>query len=110
MRYFFKLIDFYLIQFNLGNPLNENHIRWERVDYEMSEKTKVKYENGTSFLHISNANRDDIGHFRCIADNRVANPVSRDALLIVKCKLAVMILSLVLLLLSLLLSLCCHSH
>lgn len=68
-----------------GNPLNENHIRWERLDYEMSTK-KVKYENGTSTLHIDNAQRDDIGHFRCIADNRVANPVSRDALLIVKCK------------------------
>lgn len=70
-----------------GNPLNENHIRWERVDYEMSEKTKMTYENGTSFLHISDAQRDDIGHFRCIADNRVANPISRDVLLIVKCKL-----------------------
>jgi Immunoglobulin I-set domain len=74
---------------NLGNPLIEAHIRWERVDYEMNEKTQQKYENGTSFLHISNAQRDDIGHFRCIADNRVANPVSRDALLIVKCKLAI---------------------
>src|SRR5690349_944694 len=41
----------------LGNPLNENHIRWERVDYEMSAKTKSSYENGTSYLHISNAQR-----------------------------------------------------
>lgn len=69
-----------------GNPLNENHIRWERVDYEMDTKTQTKYENGTSTLHIASAQRADIGHFRCIADNRVANPVSRDALLIVKCK------------------------
>jgi nephron len=79
----FLLLPQYSIK---GNPLNENHIRWERVDYEMSAKTKVRYENGMSFLHIVNAQRDDIGHFRCIADNRVANPVSRDALLIVKCK------------------------
>jgi hypothetical protein len=69
-----------------GNPLNENHIRWERVDYEMGTKTETTYENGMSTLHIANAQRADIGHFRCIADNRVANPVSRDALLIVKCK------------------------
>lgn len=75
---------------NKGNPLNENHIRWERVDYEMSEKTKTSFENGTSYLHISNAQRDDIGHFRCIADNRVANPISRDVLLIVKCKMMAM--------------------
>jgi nephron len=53
----------------------------------MNAKTKATYENGTSYLHISNAQRDDIGHFRCIADNRVANPISRDVLLIVKCKL-----------------------
>lgn len=57
----------------------------------MSAKTKVRYDNGTSFLHISNAQRDDIGHFRCIADNRVANPVSLDALLIVKCKFLLII-------------------
>ena len=60
----------------------------------MSAKTKIRYENGTSFLHISNAQRDDIGHFRCIADNRVANPVSRDALLIVKCMLMMILTSL----------------
>lgn len=53
----------------------------------MSAKTKASFENGTSYLHISNAQRDDIGHFRCIADNRVANPISRDVLLIVKCKM-----------------------
>jgi nephron len=47
----------------------------------------MTYENGTSYLHIIDAQRDDIGHFRCIADNRVANPISRDVLLIVKCEL-----------------------
>lgn len=52
----------------------------------MGTKTQTNYENGVSTLHIANAQRADIGHFRCIADNRVANPVSRDALLIVKCK------------------------
>ena len=52
----------------------------------MSAKTKTTFENGTSYLHITNAQRDDIGQFRCIADNRVANPISRDVLLIVKCK------------------------
>lgn len=71
----------------IGNPLNENHIRWERVDYDLSDKTHQTYDNGTSYLHITDAQRDDIGHFRCIADNRVANPISRDVLLIVKCKL-----------------------
>lgn len=81
LRFLFACLSDYT-----GNPLNENHIRWERVDYEMSSKTKTSFENGTSYLHILNAQRDDIGQFRCIADNRVANPISRDVLLIVKCK------------------------
>lgn len=69
-----------------GNPLTENHIRWERLDYN-SSKMFTTYDNGTSFLHIPKAQREDIGNFRCIADNRVANPISRDVLLIVKCML-----------------------
>lgn len=69
-----------------GKPLSEEHVRWERLGYDMSEKTKVTFLNGTSYLHIKNARREDVGNFRCIADNRVANPTSRDVLLIVKCK------------------------
>lgn len=52
----------------------------------MSTKTKITFVNGTSYLHIKNARREDVGNFRCVADNRVANPTSRDVLLIVKCQ------------------------
>lgn len=69
-----------------GKPLSEEHVRWERLGYEMNEKTTVTFVNGTSYLHIKNARREDVGNFRCIADNRVANPTSRDVLLVVKCK------------------------
>lgn len=69
-----------------GKPLTEEHVRWERLGYDMGEKTKVTFVNGTSYLHIKNARREDVGNFRCIADNRRANPTSRDVLLIVKCK------------------------
>lgn len=68
-----------------GKPLGEEHIRWERLGYDMAAKTKTKFENNTSYLHIKNAQRDDVGNFRCVADNRVSNPTSRDVLLIVKC-------------------------
>lgn len=69
-----------------GKPLTEEHVRWEREDYDMDGRTETTFANGTSFLHIRNAQREDVGNFRCIADNRVANPTSRDILLIVKCK------------------------
>lgn len=69
-----------------GKPLSEEHIRWERLDYDMTIKTSRTFANGTSYLHIKNAQREDVGNFRCIADNRVSNPTSRDVLLIVKCK------------------------
>lgn len=70
-----------------GKPLTEDHVRWERLGYEMvAPKAVVTFANGTSFLHIKDAQRADVGNFRCVADNRVANPTSRDVLLIVKCK------------------------
>lgn len=75
-----------LLFFVAGKPLTEEHIRWERVGYDMTVKTSTTYANGTSYLHIKDARRADVGNFRCIADNRVANPTSRDVLLIVKCK------------------------
>ncbi|XP_054089208.1 nephrin isoform X2 [Zeugodacus cucurbitae] len=67
-----------------GKPLTEEHIKWERVAYDMSKKTTTSFVNGTSYLHIKDARREDVGNFRCIADNRVANPTNRDILLIVK--------------------------
>lgn len=69
-----------------GKPLNEEHVRWERLGYDMGSKTKVSFVNGTSYLLIKNTRREDVGNFRCVADNRVANPTSRDVLLVVKCK------------------------
>ncbi|XP_049307143.1 nephrin isoform X1 [Bactrocera dorsalis] len=67
-----------------GKPLTEEHIKWERVAYDMTVKTTTSFVNNTSYLHIKDARREDVGNFRCIADNRVANPTNRDVLLIVK--------------------------
>ncbi|XP_067629154.1 nephrin isoform X1 [Eurosta solidaginis] len=67
-----------------GKPLTEEHIKWERVAYDMSAKTTTSFMNGTSYLKINSAQREDVGNFRCVADNRVANPTNRDVLLIVK--------------------------
>lgn len=69
-----------------GKPLTDEHVRWERLGYDMTAKTTTTFTNGTSYLTIKDAQRDDVGNFRCVADNRVANPTSRDVLLIVKCK------------------------
>lgn len=69
-----------------GKPFTEEHVRWERLGYDMDEKTETTFVNDTSYLHIKDATREDVGNFRCVADNRVANPTSQDVLLIVKCK------------------------
>uniref|UniRef100_A0A8W7P8P6 Ig-like domain-containing protein n=1 Tax=Anopheles coluzzii TaxID=1518534 RepID=A0A8W7P8P6_ANOCL len=47
-------------------------------------KTTTGYANGTGTLVVKDAQREDVGNFRCIADNRVAAPDSRNVLLIVK--------------------------
>ncbi|XP_032571138.1 nephrin isoform X2 [Drosophila sechellia] len=67
-----------------GKPLTEEHVKWERVGYDMTVKTSTTFANGTSYLHIKDAKREDVGNFRCVADNRVDNPTNRDILLIVK--------------------------
>ncbi|XP_016957416.1 nephrin isoform X2 [Drosophila biarmipes] len=67
-----------------GKPLSDEHVKWERVGYDMTVKTSTTFANGTSYLHIKDAQREDVGNFRCVADNRVANPTNRDILLIVK--------------------------
>ncbi|XP_058123350.1 nephrin-like [Anopheles ziemanni] len=67
-----------------GKPLTPEHVRWERAGYDLKAKTSTAYANGTSQLVLRDAQREDVGHFRCIADNRVAGPASRDVLLIVK--------------------------
>ncbi|XP_036669807.2 nephrin isoform X1 [Drosophila suzukii] len=67
-----------------GKPLSDEHVKWERVGYDMTVKTSTTFANGTSYLHIKDAQRADVGNFRCVADNRVANPTNRDILLIVK--------------------------
>ncbi|XP_052843338.1 nephrin isoform X2 [Drosophila gunungcola] len=67
-----------------GKPLTEEHVKWERLGYDMTVKTSTTFANGTSYLHIKDAQREDVGNFRCVADNRVANPTNRDILLIVK--------------------------
>ncbi|ETN64564.1 nephrin [Anopheles darlingi] len=74
-------------------PLTPEHIRWERPGYDLALKTSTTYVNGTSTLLVKDAHRDDVGNFRCIADNRVPAgagggggkpPSARDVLLIVK--------------------------
>uniref|UniRef100_A0A182I5V6 Uncharacterized protein n=3 Tax=Anopheles arabiensis TaxID=7173 RepID=A0A182I5V6_ANOAR len=67
-----------------GNPLTPDHIRWERDGYDLRAKTTTGYANGTGTLVVKDAQREDVGNFRCIADNRVAAADSRNVLLIVK--------------------------
>lgn len=66
----------------------EEHITWKRDNYkELDSKTWTTYEkNGTSFLHIKNAVREDVGAFQCVADNKVGNKSFKDVWLLVKFK------------------------
>lgn len=74
--------------FKTGNPLLEEHITWKRDDYEeFSSKTSTTYEkNGTSYLHVKKAVREDVGAFQCIANNGVGNKTIKDVWLLVRFK------------------------
>ncbi|XP_052891416.1 nephrin-like [Anopheles moucheti] len=67
-----------------GNPLTPEHVRWERTGYDLKAKTTAAYANATGALVVKDAHREDVGNFRCIADNHVGEPAGRDVLLIVK--------------------------
>ncbi|KAI8035746.1 hypothetical protein M5D96_011496, partial [Drosophila gunungcola] len=43
-----------------GKPLTEEHVKWERLGYDMTVKTSTTFANGTSYLHIKDAQREDV--------------------------------------------------
>lgn len=68
-----------------ANPQIDNMVRWSREDYDMT-KTKQRYENGKSFLTVLQLEKTDRGKFKCTASNGIGKPVSKEAMLIVKCE------------------------
>ncbi|KAL5285582.1 NPHS1 family protein [Megaselia abdita] len=70
-----------------GNPLKEEHIRWQRNDYDISsdnERIRITYSNGTSRLYIANVERNDVGNFTCIADNGKGASSLKNVMLLVE--------------------------
>lgn len=70
----------------MARPLAAEHVTWIRAGYDMSQRTTITYDNGTSYLHISRVQRSDIGNFTCVVDNQRGPPAQRDVLLVVQCK------------------------
>ncbi|KAL4706177.1 hypothetical protein ACJJTC_015045, partial [Scirpophaga incertulas] len=70
-----------------GNPLNADHIRWERENYDMSSKPLAfEPRNFTSYLTIPKATRNDVGTFQCVVDNGVGGETRENVTLVVKFK------------------------
>ncbi|XP_037292504.1 nephrin-like [Manduca sexta] len=70
-----------------GNPLTSDHIRWERKGYKIDPKS-VTFEprNSTSYLHINQPTREDVGNFKCVVDNGIGGESKENVMLIVKFK------------------------
>ncbi|XP_046676056.1 nephrin isoform X1 [Homalodisca vitripennis] len=69
-----------------GNPLSGVHVTWKRDNYNIAERSEVSFKNNTSFLIIHRPTKEDIGTFRCVANNGLTNQSSKDAYLVVKHK------------------------
>ncbi|KAI5639581.1 immunoglobulin domain-containing protein [Phthorimaea operculella] len=70
-----------------GNPLNADHIRWERPDYEIDYgKVFFDQKNFTSTLLIEKASRNDVGKFQCVVDNGKGGETRQEVMLVVKFK------------------------
>ncbi|RVE44076.1 hypothetical protein evm_011269 [Chilo suppressalis] len=70
-----------------GNPLNSDHFKWVRKNYDISSKS-ITFEsrNSTSYLTIPKATRDDVGTFQCVVNNGVGGETRQDVMLVVKFK------------------------
>ena len=71
-----------------SNPVTPDMVTWTRTGYDMSAKTKQRSEGSKSYLTVYELVREDTGTFKCIADNGIGEPATRNAKLIVKCKLS----------------------
>uniref|UniRef100_A0A0A9W594 Nephrin n=2 Tax=Lygus hesperus TaxID=30085 RepID=A0A0A9W594_LYGHE len=70
-----------------GSPLTSDHVSWRRSDYpDMLHRTNVTWSNGTSFLVVKNAVKEDIGNFRCAVNNGLGEESFKDIFLTVEHK------------------------
>ncbi|XP_037082277.1 nephrin-like isoform X2 [Pollicipes pollicipes] len=67
-----------------ANPTTADMITWHRDDFDFSDsRVTMFYGNGSSYLTVRNATREDIGEFLCRVDNGVGK-VTATARLLVK--------------------------
>ncbi|XP_037946701.1 nephrin [Teleopsis dalmanni] len=67
-----------------AKPLSAAHVYWVRNGYNMEDRTSTTFINNTSYLHIKQVQRKDVGNFTCIADNQRGKIDQRNVLLIVQ--------------------------
>ena len=71
-----------------GSPMGEEDITWYKggTSIEILGKYSLSYSNKTSYLHIENPGRDDVGEFQCNVNNGIGNVTSDPILFITNCK------------------------
>ncbi|KAK9509902.1 hypothetical protein O3M35_004793 [Rhynocoris fuscipes] len=70
-----------------GSPLSPEHVTWRRPDYpDMLHRTTVTWRNGTSYLTVHSASKEDIGFFQCAVHNGLGNESTKNIFLIVEHK------------------------
>ena len=66
-----------------ANPITETTLSWHRDSFDLaSSRVSVFSRNGTSYLTVHNATRQDSGQFQCRADNGVGQAAATATLLV----------------------------
>ena len=66
-----------------ANPIDDEMITWYREGFDLSSgRVSTFTRNGTSYLTVHNATKEDIGQFQCRADNGVGQATATAALLV----------------------------
>ena len=68
----------------IGNPAPI--IFWTKDGSSLSNSSRIRFSKHNRLLTISNLNRKDSGHYRCVANNSLGNDTSNVTIVDIQCK------------------------
>ncbi|XP_046619486.1 nephrin isoform X3 [Neodiprion virginianus] len=71
-----------------GSPIGDSYITWYKVgsNVDLSRRFLTTFTNKTSYLHIMEPSREDIGEYQCNVNNGISNVTSRPILFVTNFK------------------------
>ncbi|XP_025601953.1 nephrin isoform X2 [Athalia rosae] len=71
-----------------GSPMGDSYVTWHKVgsNVDLNRRFQTSFVNKTSYLHIPNPSRDDVGEYQCNVNNGIGNVTSKPILFVTNFK------------------------